>query len=253
MTMKDNGVGCGMLAALAVAGAIAWMLGLDDVVRASVAAGHLLDWIMGAFCLLWLLVILKVPWDLYFQAQQVSFELQRARERNIVVPAERDSYIRALRRKLGWLAVGAHLFSAAFVALIAAFSQGQVGYWFAAFYLVSTVFRPASAGYVYLRQKLFAIADESRYPREDISTVLEKLQWQEASLRDLTDQTREGQEALRLEIVRREMETQELRQHVHALSREFETTVSRLSDNQEVIKGVKAFVRLIAQSAQTTP
>ena len=47
----------------------------------------------------------------------------------------------------------------------------------------------------------------------------------------------------------RESEYRELRQSIHAVSREFETTVSRLTDNQEVIKGIQAFVRLITQSA----
>jgi hypothetical protein len=251
--MRDFGTGCGTLLALAVVGTVAWMLGLGDMVRASVAAGHLLDWIMGGFCLLWLLILLKVPWDLYFQAQQVSFELQRARERNIAVPAEREAYIQALRRRLGWLAVGSHIFSAALIAIVAAFSNGQVGYYFAAFYLVSTIFRPAVAGYFYLRQKLLSIAEETHYPREDIGTVLERLERQEITLRDLTDQVREGREALAQEVQVRETETYELRQNMHALSREFETTISRLSDNQEVIKGVQAFVRLIAQSAQPTP
>lgn len=251
--MRDMGTGCGTLLVLGVVGTVAWMLGLGDVVRASVAAGHLLDWIMGGFCLLWLLILLKVPWDLYFQAQQVAFELQRAGERKIVVPVERDAYIRALRRRLGWLAVGGHLFSAALVALVAYFSHGQVGYYFAGFYLVSTVFRPAVAGYVYLRQKLRAIAEETHFPREDIGTVLDRLERQEITVRDLTDQVRECREALVQETQERAAETYELRQNVHALSREFETTISRLSDNQEVIKGVQAFVRLIAQSAQPAP
>ena len=41
---------------------------------------------MGVLCFLWLLVILKAPWDLYFQALQVSFEMQRSRERQIALP-----------------------------------------------------------------------------------------------------------------------------------------------------------------------
>jgi hypothetical protein len=49
---------------LAVGGLVAWALGLDDIVRASIAAGHLLDWIMGGLCLVWLILILKAPWDL---------------------------------------------------------------------------------------------------------------------------------------------------------------------------------------------
>lgn len=249
--MREYGTGCGTLLALAVTGVLAWMLGLDDVVRASIAAGHLLDWLMGIFCLLWLLALLKVPWDLYFQAQQVAFELQRAQERNIAVPADRAAYMRGLRRKLGWTAVSAHLFSAALIAAITYFSHGEIGYYFAVFYLVATVFRPAIALYVYLRQKLFAISEEAHYPREDIVALQDKVQWQQVSLRDLTDQARELREAIDRETEARETETRDLRHQLHALGREFEVTISRLSDNQEVIKGVQAFVRLIVQSTHT--
>ena len=84
------------LVCLAIVSAAAWLLGMGDVVRASLQAGHLLDWIMGFLCLLWLLVILKVPWDLYFQAQEVAFELQRAGERNIQVSSGRAEYLQTI-------------------------------------------------------------------------------------------------------------------------------------------------------------
>ena len=59
---------------LFVASLAAWLLGLDDLVRRSIEAGHLLDWVMGALCFVWLLVILKAPWDLYFQAHVALWE-----------------------------------------------------------------------------------------------------------------------------------------------------------------------------------
>jgi uncharacterized coiled-coil DUF342 family protein len=125
-----------------------------------------------------------------------------------------------------------------------------VGYYFALFYLVSTLFRPALAGYVYLTRKLQALNKESRYPREDVVEMRQNLRWQETTLRDLADQMKECREELQREALARGTEDRELRQNVHALSREFETTVSRLTDNQEVIKGIQAFVRLVAQSTQ---
>jgi hypothetical protein len=234
---------------LAVAGAVAWLLGLDDMVRASLSAGRLLDWVMGVLCLLWLLAILKWPWDLYFQAQAVAFEQQRSRERGIAIVPGREAYIRTLRRRLGWLAVGAHLFSAAFVAGVASFTGGEVGYYFAAFYLVSTAFRPAVAGYVYLSRKLQAIGKEARYPREDVVDLQAKVKAQEENARTFTRELKELREELRRETQTRDAETRALRQSVHAVSREFETTVSRLTDNQEVIRGIQAFVRLVSQSA----
>jgi len=242
---------CWTLVCLAIVGAVAWLLGMGDLMRASLQAGHMLDWIMGFLCQLWLLVILKVPWDLYFQAQEVAFELQRAGERKIDLSAGRSEYIQTLRRRLGWLAIAAHLFSAALIAAIAYFSGGKVGYYFSGFYLVSTAFRPAVAGYVYLSRKLSAIGEEARYPYEDVRELRTKVQWQEAAVRDLIEQVQNSREALQQETQARETETRALRQGVHNISREFETTVSRLTDNQEVIKGIQAFVRLIAQSTQS--
>lgn len=241
----------GTLFTVALAALALWLLGLDGVVRASIAAGHLLDWVMGAICLFWLVVILKVPWDLYFEAQAVSFEMERSRERGIVVQEGREQYVRKLRRRLGWGAVGAHLLSAVVVAGVSFYSGGALGYYFAGFYLLSTVFRPAVAGYVYLSQKLRAIGEESRYPRQDVVEFRSRLDVLEANLKSLTlHQERAGDE-LQQERAVREEEAQELRQNVHALGRQFETAIGQLTDNQEVIKGIQAFVRLVAQSTRT--
>ena len=247
---------------LLLVGLIAWLLGLGDMMHASVTSGHLLDWIMGAFCLIWLLAILKIPWDLYFQATEVAFEQQRSRERQIALAEGREEYIQKLRRRLCALAIGSHLFSALLIAGITHFTGRSIGYYFAVFYLVSTLFRPAVAGYVYLARKLRSLGEEAHYPREDVVEMREKLKWQEITLRDLTDQIRDLRDGLEQERAQRgvaiqhlegqrESEFRELRQNMHSLSREFETTISRLTDNQEVIKGIQAFVRLIARS--TTP
>src|SRR5579871_2371015 len=127
---------------LVILSLVAWALGLGGSVRSSIAAGHLLDWVTGGLCLIWLLVILTVTWDLYFQTQEVAFELRSSRERGIPIVAGREEYLRALRQRLGWLAVGVHVASAAFVAAVAVCSHGTVGYYFAGFYLLSTLFRP---------------------------------------------------------------------------------------------------------------
>ncbi len=241
---------CWVLFWLAVVGVVAWLLGLGDLVRASLSAGHLLDWVIGFLCFLWLLVILKAPWDIYFQAHEVAFELQRSQERRIAIAPGREEYIRRLKWRLLWLAIGAHVLSAALVAAVAYFARREVGYYFAAFYLVSTAFRPAAAGYVYLTRKLRAIGEEVRYPREDVKEMRMQVHLHEEKLRVLSEQVEHMWQNLEREAAARDSVDRELRQNIHAISREFETTVSRLTDNQEVLRGIQAFVRLIAQSSQ---
>jgi hypothetical protein len=235
------------LVLLAIAGWVASYSSFGPLLHTSFQT-HLLDWVMGALCLLWLLVILKVPWDLYFQALEVFFELQRAKEQGIPVPEGRAEYIAKLRSRLLRLSLGAHLGSALLVTSIAYFTRGHVGYYFAVFYLVSTVFRPAVAGYVYLSRKLRSIGEEAHYPRQDVNELRERLRVQEEETLNLTRNLKAQGERLQEETARREAETRDLRQRVNDISREFESAISRLTDNQEVIKGIQAFVRLIAQS-----
>jgi hypothetical protein len=231
------------LLCLAVGGLLAWLLGLDDMIRASIAAGHLLDWVMGGLCLGWLILILKAPWDLYFQAQRVRFEIQRSRERQVALAPGREQYVRNTQRWLGWLAVGAHLLSAALLAAITALTGGRGGYYFAGFYLISTAFRPAVAGYVYLWRKLRAIETEARYPREDVTEIRGRLDRLEDAMKTLTRQWEEQQASW-------QSERRELRESVTALSRHFEQVAGSLTDNQEVIKGIQALSRLVARSSE---
>ncbi|MES2463110.1 MAG: hypothetical protein V4671_21200 [Armatimonadota bacterium] len=241
----------GALVGLAILGLAGRFLGLEDLIRDAAASGRLLDWIMGALCLLWLLVILKAPWDLYFQASAVAFEQERSRERAIALTPGRMEYIRKLRRRLGLLAVGAHLGSAALIAAIAFLTgERQVGYWFAVFYLVSTIFRPAVAGYAYLSHKLSAVGEVARYPRENIAEMRARLDATEGISRELRTETESLRSRLETEAAERAEEYRELRERQNALAREFEVTTSRLTDNREVISGIQAFVRLIAGSAR---
>jgi len=190
-------------------GAIAWilflslaayigihLLGLNSAFHLGISSVNTLDWVMGTLCLVWLLFVLKVPWDLYFQAQSVHFEIRRSHERGVPVITGREEYIVVLKRRLGWLAVGSHLASAFLIALVTRYTGGQVGYLFALFYLVATAFRPAAAGYAYLSQKLRSIATEVRYPREDILEVRDRLKTQEEKAESLSVRVEDAVEML---------------------------------------------------------
>ena len=234
---------------LALLGVLARWLGFDGYVQSSIQAGHLLDWVMGALCFGWLLVILKAPWDLYFQAHTVAFERARARERGVSVEAGRDTYIETVRKRLLALALSSHALSALLAAGVAFFTHGVVGYWFAAFFLVSTLFRPLLAGYGYLWAKLHALAEETRYPREDVVELRGRVELME------TDSRRVGQDLLAMQETHaradeaRQRELSELRGRLAAIGIEFEASLSRLTDQKAVIDGLQAIARLIARSA----
>jgi hypothetical protein len=227
---------------------IAWPFGLVEAAKFGMNPSTALDWITGIACLVWLLFILKAPWDIYFEAHRVSFEIQRSKERNIPILPGREEYVRKVKTRLGWIAVAAHVISATVIAAITYFSGGKIGYYFAGFYLLSTSFRPVLAAYLYLIDRLRTIDEESRYPREDMFEVRESLRRHEETLRMMAQRIDNDEETFRHESETREEETRQLRQSVHSIGRELEVTITRLTDNQDVIRGIQAFVRLIGQS-----
>lgn len=211
-----------------------------------------LDAATGGFCLAWLIVLLKAPWDLYFEARAVLEDMKVSRSRGITVDAERETRVRRVSRRLLALAIFAHLASAALVAGVAQLSGGRVGFFFAAFYAISTVFRPAVSGYRHLWLWLRELRSEVKFPREDVLTMREEVTQHGLEIHAAREEIRDLRAQLATEQNARERETKELREGLASLGREFESTLARLTDNQEVIKGIQAFVRLIGDSSART-
>lgn len=206
---------------------------------------HLLDVVMGTFCLLWLMVILKAPWDLYFRAHEVAFEQSCATERKIGLEPGRAEYVKSLRPRLLVFAIGMHLFSAALIAGITYFSHNAIGLYFAGFYLVSTLFRPALAGYGFLLNKLQAMGEEAYFPRRDVVTLEGKIRVLEETYRLTEERTNTLSEEIFRERHEREEETFALRQTLDTLKREFEVALSRASTQEEVLTGLRALVNFV--------
>lgn len=174
----------------------------------------------GAVSLFWLLVLLTVPWNLYFQARGLIREIAISRKRGIDVPQEREAEARRICRRMAWIAVGAHLLSAAVIAVITYFSGLQVGYYFAGFYLVSTLFRPAAAYFTQLRKLLDGMLREVKYPREDVAELRSKVQRLEQTTKSMGNTVTDL--AARQERFARQLNT----------------------DNKEVMAGLRTLLRL---------
>lgn len=202
----------------------------------------------GAVCLVWLIVLLTYPWNLYFQAHTLLHEIAASRERGIEVSAERDAEAARIAVRMRWVAIGAHLGSAALLAVISFFSGQTVGYYFVGFYLVSTLFRPAGAYFSHLRKRMNTMLSTVSYPREDVVTLVARVDALEHATDELARELREDVwPALHAADDQSTFRDHELEARVTALGRQFEDTVNRLTDNQEVIAGVKAFLRMIRE------
>ena len=243
--MKSIGSLVGIAVALGLLTVAARLLGLDGLVRQSIEAGRLLDWVMGALSLLWLLVLLKAPWDLFFQAHIAAFEQQRARERGIMLEAGREHYITVLRRRLLAIAIGSHLVSALIVAVVAFFTSRVVGYWFAGFYLIATLFRPALAGYAYLKERLTRLTEETAYPRQDVEELRRRVATLELDLGQSREELSRSVQTMQRQEALQAQELAALRHRVVTIGQQFESAAARFTDQKTVIEGLQAIARLV--------
>nr|ABV27402.1 hypothetical protein YS_M60-F11.108 [Chloracidobacterium thermophilum] len=246
-------IGIGLLLVFAVT---AWLSGWQ---LPALTPRLALDIGMGVVCLVWLLLILTVPWDIHFKARAVQFELERSRDAGLTVSDERLTYVKRTQRTTLWVALGLHVFSAIVVGGLTHFTHGSVGYWFAGFYLVTMVFRPFGAAYEYLHRKLSDIGEEARFPRDDtlkLKSDLAEVRAELAALHSRMAQVSEElskltsanakahQDILALQSAIERAE-QSFKSRIGQMSDEIERALSRTFDQQDIVNGLRAFARLI--------
>ncbi|MEV0622045.1 hypothetical protein AB0I81_52620 [Nonomuraea sp. NPDC050404] len=229
-----------LLACLLVTLLTAWL-----ILYAGVALSTLVSLGFGAVSLLWLLVLLTVPWNLCFAARQVVHEIRLSREAGIEVARHREEEARSIARRMLVLAISGHVVSALVIAVITYFSGAGIGYYFAAFYLLATCFRPVRAYTSHLRRRVMTLGREVRYPREDVLD----LKGQVVALKVVTERLEQESTRLTADLAaaRRELEVadHDLGRRMTLMTRRFDETVDGLADNHEVITGLKAFLRLV--------
>jgi hypothetical protein len=202
---------------------------------------------LGIACLVWLVVIGVLPWNLFFQARHLQFELERSRARGLVVAEDKEREAIAVQRRMLQLALGLHLGTAALLGLGSWLAAEPLGYAFAALFLISTFFRPAVESYTYLRRKLTEVLEEVKYPREDVVRLIHDV---DSGKQQLESQA-ERQAEFSRELARVESEAHarvtEAHRRLDAVVRKFDESLDRLTDNREVISGLKAFLRLVRE------
>ncbi|MBW8805332.1 MAG: hypothetical protein JF587_16010 [Catenulisporales bacterium] len=237
-----------------------------------------LDVGLGAVSLYWLLVITTVPWNLYFRAREVRHEIGVSRERGIAVPQGREAEVRRWQRRLLRLALAGHVISAAVVAAVTYASGHVLGYYFAAFYLLSCAIRPAAAYLGHVRARIASLLKETKFPREDVVELTTQVATLTAEVEALREQTTQAHDHALRELVsvrsdlraadtRRQADVRLAREaadgdraalrgrveqaerRVAAVARHFDEAVDGLTDQRELLGGIRAFVRLVRADA----
>jgi hypothetical protein len=258
-----------VLAVAAAALLFAWLGRLAGVPLATLLAIG-----AGAVALAWLIVLVTVPWNLYFGARRVVAEIAVSRRRGIDVPADHEAEAGRIARRMLRFALGAHVGTAAAAAIAAVLSGAAAGYYVAGFYLLSTGIRPAAAYLAHVRERIGALAREATHPRDDVASLKHRADVLAGSvkelrgeLRGLADELRRTDSALAGDIAHaRQLLTADLSRvqdaqaadraaardrdddlgrRVDGIARRVEATLDGISDHQELVAGLRALVRMI--------
>jgi len=150
--------------------------------------GNFIDWVIGASIFVWLIIIVTVPWNLYFQSKAILNQATISQERGINIDEQQLPYVRSLAQRSLGLALGLHVISAIALYVLASSGVGTVGYVGAIAALLLTVLRPAISAYEYISQRLRSISQQIEYPREDITELRQRFANLENSLRQINDE-----------------------------------------------------------------
>jgi hypothetical protein len=228
----------------------------------------------GGVALAWLIVLVTVPWNLYFAAHRVIAEMAVSRERGIAVREDQEAEARRIARRMLWFALGAHAGTAAVVAVITYLSGTTAGYYFAGFYLLSTAIRPAVAYIGHIRERIRVLTRESTHPRDDVATLKDQADHTAKAVRELraelrrvlddlrrTESTLAGdiahardvltadlarvQDAQAADRVAARNRDDDLERRIDQMVRQIEATLDGISDHQELLTGIRALVRMM--------
>lgn len=229
-----------------------------------VPAGSFVDWIIGIASAWWLLVVVTIPWNVYFQARAIVADAAQSIDDKITVQPGQLAYARRwVKRSLGG-AIVLHGLSAAGLYWVAASGISAVGYASAGAALLLTGLRPALRGYEYVATRLGQIQQEIRYPREDVNTLRGEVEEMKRTIEGLQS-TLDGEqsdswaaqqlatdERLRGQIERVQIQINELsisnKTEHRQLVRDMEHAVAQISTDGKVLEHARELVRFIKQA-----
>ncbi|MDQ6961860.1 MAG: hypothetical protein Q9M28_04935 [Mariprofundaceae bacterium] len=216
----------------------------------------LLNISMGAIALTGLLLILKLPWDLYFEARNLLAEQRESMRKEITIPDDDLQYTQSMVRKLLPFAISLHIMAAAIIATITYFSDGQIGYYFAAFFLLSTSFRPILAFHNHQKNRLSKLRRHCKVPREDAVNFSQRIKELESLMKenkDYLDNTND-ENKVSLQKINSKIETlyaliksqnRDYQDKVDTVMHEFGRSIEKLTEDKEILQGMRTLIKLI--------
>lgn len=209
-------------------------------------------------CLSWMFFLVKIPWDLYFSARKARIDGEESQRQGIEGVGDKTRLLAKMEAALLWAALAAHALTAVFVYALAVFQPELVQPGFSLLFILSVALRPAWEGYGYLRKRLSELASQVRYPRQDIQLVqlrLAELKNSYDMLERALDLAQKNSETRlqQLDFAQKQLQSQhisdnaQLEKRLVQLSHRFEEVIEKMSSDQDLLAGVRAFARMLRQ------
>jgi hypothetical protein len=159
-----------------------------------IPAGSLWDWAIGIAIFEWAILIVTVPWNIYFSAKSVLQTGQESHAKGIAVDEQQLKYAADVATKSLLIAIGLHIGTASVLYWLAVSGITALGYWSSVGVLLLTLLRPAISTYEYLATRLRSMEEQFAYPRADILELRDRFTQLEYRVRQLAEQLNPDEE-----------------------------------------------------------
>jgi hypothetical protein len=149
--------------------------------------GSLWDWAIGIGILEWTILIVTVPWNIYFKATATAQTGKESQLQGISVEDRQIQYASEIATKSLIVAICLHLGTAIGLYWLAINGITALGYWSSVGVLLLTLLRPAISTYEYLATRLSSMQEQFAYPRADILELRDRFKQLEDRVTQLTD------------------------------------------------------------------
>lgn len=153
-----------------------------------IPAGSIWDWAIGIGIFEWAILIVTVPWNIYFKAKAAVQTGKESQLQGISIEERQIKYASGIATKSLIVAIGLHLGTALGLYWLAINGITSLGYWSSVGVLLLTLLRPAISTYEYLATRLNAMQEQFAYPRADILELRGRFQQLEDRVTQLTSQ-----------------------------------------------------------------
>ncbi|NJN74063.1 MAG: hypothetical protein HC799_15245 [Limnothrix sp. RL_2_0] len=224
-----------------------------------IPVGNLVDWLIGIASFWWLLAVVTIPWNIYFEAEETKAEAKISQQKNIAVDEEQLTYVGKISR---WSLIGAialHIISALGLYTLAAWGISAVGYVSSFAVLLLTILRPAVRGYQFLALRLMNIREQIQYPREDVLELRCRVTDLEAMFKNFSETAdkmnethQEEWRTLRQDLAKFRANLEQFQASNEAahrqLAREAEGAIAQLSEDSQALNHVREIIRFWKQA-----